>query len=103
MFWTTSLLPGLFSAVTLYVHQNAQRFALSPRRAAWHPKPASIFADALARLRRHLCFERIVMSAKTTHVTEPIAPELHGILDAVCYVPWSRSCPAQPTRMDKVE
>ena len=87
VFRTTPLLLGLYSAVTLYVHQNAKRFALSPRRAAWYPKPAPTFADALARLRRHLWFERIVMSAETTDMTEPIAPELQGILDAVCYAP----------------
>ncbi len=29
----------------------------------------------------------IVISAKTTDVTEPLAPELQGILDAVCYAP----------------
>ncbi|MGI4797945.1 MAG: IS701 family transposase, partial [Janthinobacterium lividum] len=87
VFRTTPLLLGLYSAVTLYVHQNAERFALLPRRAAWYPKPAPTFADALARLRRHLWFERIVMSAKTTDMTEPIAPELQGILDTVCYAP----------------
>jgi len=27
------------------------------------------------------------MSAETTDMTEPIAPELQGILDAVCYAP----------------
>ncbi len=87
VFRTTPLLLGLYSAVTLYMHQNAERFALSPRRAAWYPKPAPTFADALARVRRHLWFERIVMSAETTDMTEPIAPELQGILDAVCYAP----------------
>ena len=87
VFRTTPLLLGLYSVVTLYVHQTAERFALSPRRAAWYPKPAPTFADALARLRRHLWFERIVMSAKSTDMTEPIAPELQGILDAVCYAP----------------
>lgn len=87
VFRTTPLLLGLYSAVTLYVHQNAERLALSPRRAAWYPKPAPTFADALARLRRHLWFERIVMSVETTDVTIPIAPELQGILDAVCYGP----------------
>jgi len=87
VFRTTPLLLGLYSAVTLYVHQNAERFALSPRRAAWYPKPAPTFADALARLRRHLWLERIIMSAEITDVTEPIAPELQGILNAVCYAP----------------
>jgi len=38
-------------------------------------------------VRRHLWFERIVISAETTDMTEPIAPELQGILDAVCYAP----------------
>lgn len=51
---TTPLLLGLYSVITLYVHQDAERLALSPRRAAWCPKPAPTFADALARLRRHL-------------------------------------------------
>ena len=77
----------LYSVVTLYVHQNAERLALSPRRAAWYPKPAPTFADVLARLRRHLWFEQIVMSANVADRTEPIAPELQGILDAVCYAP----------------
>ena len=81
------LLLGLYSAVTLYVQQNAERFALSPRRAAWYPKPAPTFADALARLRRHLWFEHIVMSAETTDMTEPVAPGLQGLLDTVCYAP----------------
>ena len=87
VFRTTPLLLGLYSAVTLYVQQNVERFALSPRRAAWYPKPAPTFTDALARLRRHLWFERIVMSAETTDMTEPITPELQGLLDAVCYAP----------------
>ena len=77
----------LYSVVTLYGHQNAERLALSPRRAAWYPKPAPTFADALARLRRHLWFERIIMSAQTADMTEPIAPELQGILDVVRYAP----------------
>lgn len=69
VFRTTPLLLGLHSAVTLHVHQNAERLALSPRRAAWYPKPAPTFADALARLRQHLWFERIVMSAESTDMT----------------------------------
>jgi len=50
------------SVVTLNVHQNIGRLALSPRRAAWYPKPAVTFADVIARLRQHLWFERIVTS-----------------------------------------
>jgi len=76
-----------YSVVTLYVHQNAERLALSPRRAAWYPKPAMTFADALARLRQHLWLERIVTSTATTDVTEPISPAIQRIVEVACYAP----------------
>ena len=87
IFRTTPLLLGLYSAVTLYVHQNAERLALSPRRAAWYPKPAPTFADALARLRQHLWFERIVTSAEGADMTKPLPPAVQGILETACYAP----------------
>ena len=34
------------------------------------------------RLHRHLWFERIVTSADSADLTEPITPELQGILDS---------------------
>ena len=85
VFRTTPLLLGLYSAVTLYVHQNAERFALSPRRAAWYPKPAPTFADAIARLRQHLWFERIVMSAGSADMTQSLPPAVQSIIEAACY------------------
>lgn len=87
IFRTTPVLLGLYSVVTLYVHQNAERLALSPRRAAWYPKPAATFGDAIARLRQHLWFERIVTSPANTNMTEPISPAIQQIIDAVCYAP----------------
>jgi hypothetical protein len=87
VFRTTPLLLGLYTAVTLYVHQHADRLALSPRRAAWYPKPAPTFADALARLRHHLWLERIVTSAVAADMAEPISPALQRIVEAVCYAP----------------
>lgn len=87
IFRTTPLLLGLYTAVALYVHQHAERLALSPRRAAWYPKPAPTFADALARLRQHLWLERIVTSAGSADMTEPISPAIQRILEAVCYAP----------------
>ena len=95
IFRTTPVLLGLYSVVTLYVHQNAERQALSPRRAAWYPKPAACaapggaatFADAIARLRQHLWFERIVTSATSTDMTEPINPAIQRLIEAVCYAP----------------
>ncbi len=87
MFRTTPVLLGLYSVVTLYVHQNAERLALSPRRAAWYPKPAPTFADAIARLRQHLWLERIVTSAGSADMTEPISPAIQRIIEAACYAP----------------
>ncbi len=87
VFRTTPLLLGLYSAVALYVHQNAERLALSPRRAAWYPKPAPTFADALARLRQHLWFERIVTSTEGVDVTKPLPSAVQGILETACYAP----------------
>jgi hypothetical protein len=87
VFRTTPLLLGLYTVVALYVHQNAERLALSPRRATWYPKPAPTFADALARLRQHLWLERLVTSAAGADMTEPISPALQGIIEAVCYAP----------------
>ena len=85
IFRTTPLLLGLYSVVTLYVHQNAERLALSPRRAAWYPKPAPTFADAIARLRQHLWFERIVTSAGSADMTQSIPSAMQSIIDAACY------------------
>jgi len=87
VFRTTPLLLGLYSLVALYVHQHADRLALSPRRAAWYPKPAATFADALARLRQHLWFEHLVTSAGRTDMMEPIPPEVRRLIEAACYAP----------------
>jgi hypothetical protein len=87
IFRTTPLLLGLYSVVALYTQQQAERLALSPRRAAWYPKPAATFADALARLRQHLWFEHIVTSAATTDMTEPIPPAVQRLIEAACYAP----------------
>jgi DDE superfamily endonuclease len=87
LFRTTPLLLGLHSLVALYVQQNAERLALSPRRAAWYPKPAATFADALARLRRHLWLEHLVTSAATADIAEPIPPEVRRLVEAACYAP----------------
>jgi hypothetical protein len=87
IFRTTPLLFGLYSVVALYVHQNAERLALSPRRAAWYPKPAATFADALARLRQHLWFEHFVTSVAGIDMTEPLPPAVQRIIEAACHGP----------------
>jgi len=87
VFRTAPLLFGLYSLVTLYVHQNAGRLALSPRRALWYPKPAPTFADALARLRQHLWFDQVVMSPGNHDMTGTPPPLLRRLVDLACYAP----------------
>jgi hypothetical protein len=87
IFRTTPLLFGLYSLVTLYVQQNAKCLALSPRRAAWYPKPAATFADALACLRQYLWFERFATSAGTPDMKEFLPPDLQKLLQLACYAP----------------
>jgi hypothetical protein len=87
IFRTTPLLLGLYSVVALYVQQHAERLALSPRRAAWYPKPAATFADALARLRQHLWFGHFVTSAASTDIAESISPEARRLIEAASYAP----------------
>lgn len=92
---STPMLFGLYSVVALYAHEHAARLAVSPRRAAWYPKPAPTFADALARVRHHLWFARIVTSARDDDVTQPLGPDpgpdlgpaLRGLAEAACYAP----------------
>ncbi|TWA68330.1 hypothetical protein FBZ85_1314 [Azospirillum brasilense] len=87
VFRTAPLLFGLYSLITLYVHQNAGRLALSPRRAIWYPKPAPTFADALARLRQHLWFEQAVMSPAKGDMLQTPPPFLRRLVDIACYAP----------------
>jgi DDE superfamily endonuclease len=87
VFRTAPLLFGLYSLVTLYVHQNAGRLALSPRRALWYPKPAPTFADALARLRRQLWFDQLVTSPGNDDMTGTPPPLLRRLVDQACYAP----------------
>jgi hypothetical protein len=86
-FRTAPLLFGLYSLITLYVHQNAEQLVLSPRRALWYPKPAPTVSDALARLRQHLWFEQVIMSLENTDMTKAPPPLLRRFIDLACYAP----------------
>jgi hypothetical protein len=48
------VLLGLFSFVTLLAHDLSASAPPPVQRAAWYPKTAPAFADALALVRRHL-------------------------------------------------
>lgn len=87
VFRTAPLLFGLYSLATLYVHENADRFALSPRRAIWYPKPAPTFADALARLRQHLWFDQAITSLKGGDMLKTPPPLLPRLVALACYAP----------------
>lgn len=87
VFRTAPLLFGLYSLVTLYVHQNAERLALSPRRALWYPKPAPTFADALARVRQHLWFDQVVTSLENNDMARAPPPLLRRLIELACYAP----------------
>jgi hypothetical protein len=50
---TTPALLGLFSLITLWA-EDALDHEVSPRRAAWYPKPQPTFSDALAAVRYQL-------------------------------------------------
>jgi len=51
---TTPALLGLFSLVTLLAHDLAASGVVPIQHAAWYPKTAPTFSDALALVRRHL-------------------------------------------------
>jgi DDE superfamily endonuclease len=85
IFRTTPLLFGLYSLVTLYVQQNAERLALTPCRAAWYPKPAATFADALARLRQHVWFALFATSTDASEMKQSLPPNLQRLIQIACY------------------
>jgi DDE superfamily endonuclease len=87
IFRTTPLLFGLYSLVAVYVQQNAERLTLSPRQAAWYPKPAPTFADALARLRQHFWFALFTTSVDSTDMSEVLTPELRRLIQTACDAP----------------
>lgn len=68
---TTPALLGLFSIVTLWTHDLAKARKLKPRCAAWYPKPAPTFSDAIAAVRREIWHYQIsCMSRPSRHSIE---------------------------------
>jgi len=56
---TTPALLGLFSIVTLGAHHLSKSRSLKPRTAAWYPKAALTFSDAIAAVRREIWAHQI--------------------------------------------
>jgi len=83
---TTPLLLGLFSFITLLTDRLLMTHACPVRTAAWYPKPAPTFSDAMALVRRSLWLSAIFY---TPPPTLPVcnAPSwlLERLLDTLCY------------------
>ena len=56
---TTPALFGLFSIVVLWMHDLTRVRAIAPKTAAWYPKTALTFSDAIAAVRREIWTHQI--------------------------------------------
>jgi hypothetical protein len=72
---TTPVLLGLFSMVTLWAHDLAKSRKLKPRTAAWYPKAALTFSDAIAAVRREIWAHQISFMSRPRR--EPIEIPRH--------------------------
>ena len=61
---TTPALLGLFSLVTLWANDLAAATPVSPRTAAWYPKPHPTFSDAIAVVRRQIWQQQIYCASR---------------------------------------
>jgi hypothetical protein len=83
---TTPLLLGLFSLITLWADELFTRGLVSPRRAAWYPKPALTFSDALAAVRHALwTAEAFPTSADHADVAKIPRAVLDRLTQAACF------------------
>jgi DDE superfamily endonuclease len=83
---TTPLLLGLFSLITLWADGLLARDLVPPRRAAWYPKPALTFSDALGAVRSALwTCEAFPMSADHADVAKIPRATLQRLTYAACF------------------
>jgi hypothetical protein len=83
---TTPLLLGLFSLVTLWADGLSATGLVPPRRAAWYPKPALTFSDALAAV-RHALWTAETFSTSVDHAEVAQIPRatLQRLTQAACF------------------
>ena len=82
----TPLLLGLFSLITLWADGSLARDLVPPRRAAWYPKPALAFSDALGAVRSALwTCEAFPMSADHADVAKIPRATLRRLTYAACF------------------
>lgn len=83
---TTPLLLGRFSLITLWADELFSRGLAPPRRAAWYPKPALTFSDALAAVRHALwTAEAFPTSADHADVAKVPRAVLDRLTQAACF------------------
>ena len=82
---TTPVLLALFSLVTLWAHDLAERGRLNPRGAAWYPRHLT-FSDALGAVRRQLWEDGLLQtSGQSRDMVKIPAPLAQRLLDAPCF------------------
>jgi hypothetical protein len=83
---TTPALLGLFSLVTLWMHDITQRQTIVPRTAAWYAKANLTFSDAIAAVRREIWAEQIFNASRQAGEMIKIPRELADrMADALAY------------------
>ncbi|UEM20207.1 transposase [Skermanella mucosa] len=88
VFRTTPVLFGLYSLVALHVQAFAGQLDLTPRRAAWYPKTAPTFADALAAVRIALWTDLNFVTALDPGETVQIPRTVYvRLVQAAAYAP----------------
>jgi DDE superfamily endonuclease len=83
---TTPALLGLFSLVTIWMHQLSKSRKLKIRTTAWYPKAALTFSDAIAAIRRELWAHQISFMSRPRRDTIEIPHRIwHRIENALAY------------------
>jgi hypothetical protein len=83
---TTPALLGLFSLITLWMHDITQWRTIAPKTAAWYPKASLTFSDAIAAVRREIWNHQIFCMSRSQADTIKIPHQAwERIANAISY------------------
>jgi hypothetical protein len=83
---TTPALLGLFSIIVLWAHDLSKSRTLKARTAAWYPKPALTFSDAIAAARREIWGHQISSMSRPRRDSIEIPTHIwHRMQNALAY------------------
>jgi len=83
---STPCLFGLYSVVTIFAQELAQKQKLSLRRSAWYEKEEATFSDAIAAVRRYLWAEQHFQTSKNEAEMIKIPRAfMERLTDTLCY------------------